>query len=65
MKKTLVLIMAAIPFFTYAQEIKWERPSEDFSNGRLKVSPNHRFLEFENGSVFSAPAAPAGNCFNT
>jgi hypothetical protein len=51
-KKMLFLILTAIHFFTCAQEIKWEGPSEDFSNGRLKICANHRFLEFENGKPF-------------
>ncbi|HET6559001.1 MAG TPA: glycoside hydrolase family 140 protein [Prolixibacteraceae bacterium] len=35
-----------------AQEIKWSGSSVDLNNGKLKVSDNHRFLEFENGTPF-------------
>jgi len=35
-----------------AQEVKWQGPSLNFKNGKLKVSSNHRFLEFKNGTPF-------------
>lgn len=35
-----------------AQSQKWQGPSVDFKNGNLKVSANHRFLEFSNGTHF-------------
>jgi hypothetical protein len=35
-----------------AQNQKWQGPSVDFKNGNLKVSENHRFLEFTNGTHF-------------
>jgi hypothetical protein len=34
------------------QEVKWQGSSVDFKNGNLKVSANHRFLEFSNGTPF-------------
>ncbi|RPI45562.1 MAG: DUF4038 domain-containing protein [Bacteroidetes bacterium] len=35
-----------------AQEVKWSGPSVDFSHGRLVVSPESRFLVFEDGTPF-------------
>jgi len=35
-----------------AQNQKWQGPSVSFKNGNLKVSENHRFLEFSNGTQF-------------
>ncbi len=35
-----------------AQEDHWDGPSVDFSHGKLVVSDNHRFLEFEDGTPF-------------
>ena len=35
-----------------AQNQKWQGPSINFKNGNLKVSENHRFLEFSNGTHF-------------
>ena len=32
--------------------MKWHGPSVDFKNGKLKVSANKRFLEFQNGTQF-------------
>lgn len=50
-------ILLLIAFFgiwslSQAQETKWPGPSVDFKNGKLKVSDNKRFLEFENGAKF-------------
>ena len=51
--KRLLLILAFFGICTLqGQEIKWQGPSVDFKNGKLKVSSNHRFLEFENGKSF-------------
>ncbi len=45
--------MLILSFFcSSAQEIKWKGPSVDFSHGNLKVSDNHRFLVFEDGTPF-------------
>ena len=38
--------------FLFAQEIKWNGKSVDFSHGELKVSDNHGFLVFEDGTPF-------------
>ena len=35
-----------------AQNQKWQGSSVNFKNGNLKVSENHRFLEFSNGTQF-------------
>jgi hypothetical protein len=35
-----------------AQEVRWHGPSMDLSHGRLVVSENQRFLEFEDGTPF-------------
>jgi hypothetical protein len=35
-----------------AQEVKWKGKPVDFSHGKLKVSENHRFLVFEDGTPF-------------
>lgn len=49
-------ILLIIFFFGFwslqAQETKWQGPSVDFKNGKLKVSANKRFLEFQNGTQF-------------
>lgn len=49
-----------IPFFgialtwhaAFAQPVPWEGPSVDLSHGRLMVSDNNRFLQFEDGTPF-------------
>ncbi|MFA5328993.1 MAG: glycoside hydrolase family 140 protein [Prolixibacteraceae bacterium] len=35
-----------------AQEIKWQGQSVDFGHGNLKISTNHRFVEFADGTPF-------------
>lgn len=51
--KQLLLILVFFGIYTLqAQEIKWQGPSVDLKNGKLKVSSNHLFLEFENGKSF-------------
>jgi len=52
MKRIVFLILFLGIWTLQAQEQKWQGPSVDFRNGKLKVSANHRFLEFENGSPF-------------
>ena len=48
----LVALVFFVPFLTRAQEYKWDGPSVDFSHGDLQVSPNRRYLQFEDGSPF-------------
>jgi hypothetical protein len=51
--KIIALILVFFGICTLqAQENKWQGPSVDFKNGKLKVSNNQRFLEFENGVSF-------------
>ena len=47
---TIVFILLAS--LTFAQEVKWEGPSANLSNGKLRVSQNSRYLIFENGNPF-------------
>ncbi|NJK94812.1 MAG: DUF4038 domain-containing protein [Bacteroidales bacterium] len=39
-------------FALQAQNKSWKGPSVDFSHGKLKVSDNKRFLQFEDGTPF-------------
>ncbi len=50
--KRLFLLFLLFPCFMQGQEKSWQGPSCDFSNGKLKVSDNCRFLVFENGKPF-------------
>ncbi len=52
MKILLIFIVFTICLKTTAQETQWQGSSVNFENGKLKVSSNHRFLEFENGKPF-------------
>lgn len=54
MKKiiTLFLSISASIICLQAQIKKFEGPSTDLSHGRLVVSDNHRFLQFEDGTPF-------------
>ena len=52
MKNLLILIFLISTIFCQAQNTAWQGPSVDFKNGKLKVSANQRFLEFENGTPF-------------
>lgn len=47
---TLILLFLALP--SKAQEFSWKGPSVDFKYGKLKVSENKRFLQFEDGTPF-------------
>ena len=47
---TLILLFLALP--SKAQEFSWKGPSVDFKHGKLKVSENKRFLQFEDGTPF-------------
>jgi hypothetical protein len=52
MKRILWFIVFYGIYTLQSQEIKWQGPSVDFKNGKLKVSANKRYLEFENGTNF-------------
>ena len=52
MKATVFLVLLFSLQFANARDVKRTGPSVDFQNGKLKVSANHRFLEFENGKPF-------------
>jgi len=47
-----ISFMMCFAFFVQSQEIPWEGKSVEFSHGKLKVSENKRFLEFEDGTPF-------------
>ncbi|MFO7668316.1 MAG: glycoside hydrolase family 140 protein [Bacteroidales bacterium] len=51
MKKLFILSALFAVCAANAQE-KWNGPSVDFSHGKLKISENHRFLVFEDGTPF-------------
>lgn len=51
--KQLLLILVFFGVCTLqGKEVKWQGPSVDLKNGKLKVSDNHRYLVFENGKPF-------------
>ncbi len=51
--KIIIILFLTIGYVSaHAQEKKWQGVSVDFTNGQLRVSKNHRFLEFENGKPF-------------
>jgi hypothetical protein len=53
MKKILIiLILFCCVNPIYSQDFKWKGPSVELSHGKLKVSDNHRFLVFEDGTPF-------------
>ncbi len=52
MKRILLIILFFGFWSSQAQDVKWQGPSVDFKNGKLKVSANKRFLEFQNGTQF-------------
>jgi hypothetical protein len=52
MKRIILLFVLGVFLKVNAQEIKWLRPSVKLENGKLKISDNHRYLEFENGKPF-------------
>lgn len=54
MKKQSLTLFSALflTVISFAQEITWNGPSVNLSNGKLKVSDNKRFLVFENGTPF-------------
>lgn len=52
MKKLLLLLTLFCFNSSFAQEIKWQGTSVDFSHGKLTVSENNRFLVFNDGTPF-------------
>ena len=53
MKKKLILpLLIALFSAAIGQEIKWEGPSVNLNNGKLRVSQNSRYLIFDNGTPF-------------
>ena len=53
MKRLLFLYMAMGTLLSAtAQEKRWAGPSLEWGHGKLVVSPNHRFLQFEDGTPF-------------
>jgi hypothetical protein len=53
MKKVLILFLSFIaPLLLFGQENPWPGPSASFSHGKLKVSDNHRFLVYTDGTPF-------------
>ena len=53
--KRLFFILSVTTFCLmagFSQEVKWYGPSVDFSHGKLVVSDNGRYLQFEDGSGF-------------
>jgi hypothetical protein len=51
-KNNLLFILIFFSLQIQAQEVKWQGPSIDFSKGKLEVSDNGRFIQFEDGSPF-------------
>ena len=49
MKKIMITLALACGIFTAASAAKNEKP---WANGKLQVSANQRFLQFENGQPF-------------
>jgi hypothetical protein len=47
---TILMLLVALTLFS--QEEPWKGPSVDFSHGKLKISENHRYLVFEDGTPF-------------
>lgn len=54
MKKLLFFTLSLFTTFSFihSQESPWKGPSVDFRHGKLKVSENKRFLQFEDGTPF-------------
>lgn len=54
MKTYFVFIISTLSILPsiFAQEIKWNGPSVDFSHGKLVVDSSRRFLAFEDGDHF-------------
>ncbi len=52
MKNILFIIGLCSTLFCVAQKNTWQGPSVDFKHGKIKVSDNHHFLIFEDGTPF-------------
>jgi hypothetical protein len=52
MRALLTILSICFIQTLHAQEVNWVGPSTDLSNGKLKVSENHRYLMFEDGTPF-------------
>ncbi len=52
MKRILLSFLAIFLMATIGIAQQWQGPSVDFSHGKLKVSDNHRFLIFDDGTPF-------------
>jgi hypothetical protein len=52
MKYLLMCIGMVLSSVTFAQIAPWQGPSADLSHGRLVVSVDHRFLQYEDGTPF-------------
>lgn len=53
MKKYLIVFVLLFSFLTgFSQKSSWQGPSVEFSHGKLKISDNHRFLVFDDGTPF-------------
>lgn len=52
MNRILTLLFAALVLTTLSAQEKKDRFDIPWKNGKLKVSDNHRFLQFENGKPF-------------
>lgn len=52
MKIFLLIVLFSGIWAVQAQQAKWLGPSVNFKNGKLKISANQRFLEFDNGTPF-------------
>jgi len=54
MKKAILIgsIILIFSAFLSGQQTKWKGPSVDLKHGKLKVSENHRYLVFEDGTPF-------------
>lgn len=61
MKKIMITLALACGIFTAASAAKNEKP---WANGKLQVSANQRFLQFENGQPFFMLGDTAGFCRN-
>lgn len=54
MKKAILIgsIILIFSAFLSGQQTQWKGPSVDLKHGKLKVSENHRYLVFEDGTPF-------------
>ena len=52
MNRIITLLFATLVLTTLSAQEKKEKVEHPWDNGKLKVSDNHRFLQFENGKPF-------------